>query len=47
VVQVLIFGLALLAGYGFLGGLYLLVRVLVLFGAGEHKKVAVALRLAA
>jgi hypothetical protein len=29
VVQVLIFGLALLAGYGFLGGLYLLVRVLV------------------
>jgi hypothetical protein len=29
VVQVLIFGLALLAGCGFLGGLYLLVRVLV------------------
>jgi hypothetical protein len=28
VVQVLIFGLALLAGCGFLGGLYLLVRVL-------------------
>ena len=29
VVQVLIFGLALLAGCGLLGGLYLLVRVLV------------------
>jgi hypothetical protein len=29
VVQVLIFGLALLSGCGFLGGLYLLLRVLV------------------
>ena len=29
VAQVLIFGLALLAGWGFLGGLYLLVRVLI------------------
>jgi hypothetical protein len=29
VVQVLIFGLALLAGCGFLGGLYLLLRVLI------------------
>lgn len=36
VVQVLVFGLALLAGCGFLGGLYLILRVLALRLRDSH-----------